>query len=48
MLKEYGLGDGENINNLGKCKLDEAKKVAEKSAKKIKKTGLYNENRWLY
>jgi len=35
--EEYILDDGENINDLGKCKLEEAKKAAEESAKKIKK-----------
>ena len=31
--EEYILDDGENINDLGKCKLDEAKKAAEKLVK---------------
>jgi len=33
----YILDDGENINDLGRCKLDDAKKVAEETAKKINK-----------
>jgi hypothetical protein len=35
--EEYILDDGENINDLGKCKLDEAKKAAEESAEKTNK-----------
>ena len=32
--EEYILDDGESINDLGKCKLQEAKKAAEHVAKK--------------
>ncbi len=35
--EEYILDDGENINDLGKCKLNEAKKSAEEAAKRINK-----------
>ena len=35
--EEYLLDDGERINDLGKCKLDEAKKAAEDAAKKNNK-----------
>jgi methionine synthase I (cobalamin-dependent) len=35
--EEYILDDGENINDLGKCKLEVAKKAAEEAAKKINK-----------
>ncbi|MEF8879849.1 MAG: hypothetical protein V5A64_05610 [Candidatus Thermoplasmatota archaeon] len=34
---EYVLDDGENINDLGKCKLKEAKKLAKDAAKKTNK-----------
>ncbi len=36
--EEYVLDDGENINDLGNCKLKEAKKIAEETSKKNKKT----------
>ena len=36
--EEYILDDGESINDLGKCKLQDVKKVAEESAKKHNKT----------
>lgn len=34
---EYVLDDGENINDLGNCKLKEAKKIAQETAKKNNK-----------
>ncbi len=34
---EYLLDDGENINDLGQCKLKEAKAEAEKTSRKNKK-----------
>ena len=34
---EYVIDDGECIKDLGKCKLEEAKKEAERSAVKTKK-----------
>ncbi|MFW6121910.1 MAG: hypothetical protein ACOC80_13590 [Petrotogales bacterium] len=36
--EEYILDDGENINDLGKCTLKDAKKAAEDAAKKNNKT----------
>ena len=36
--EDYVLDDGENINDLGKCKLQDAKKAAEGMTKKNKKT----------
>ena len=35
--EEYILDDGERINDLGKCTLQDAKKVAEETAKKNNK-----------
>jgi len=35
--EEYILDDGESINDLGKCTLEDAKKLAEDAAKKNKK-----------
>ncbi|UCD14692.1 MAG: hypothetical protein JSW60_04525 [Thermoplasmatales archaeon] len=35
--EEYILDDGESINDLGKCTLEDAKKLAENAAKKNKK-----------
>lgn len=35
---EYIIDDGNRINDLGKCKLKDAKKAAEDTAKKTKKT----------
>jgi len=35
--EEYILDDGENINDLGKCTLKDAKKVAEDTARKNNK-----------
>lgn len=34
--EEYILDDGENINDLGKCSLKDAKKAAEEAVKKNK------------
>ena len=35
--EEYILDDGESINDLGKCSLEEAKKAAEEAAQKSNK-----------
>jgi len=35
--EEYILDDGENINDLGKCSLKDAKNAAEKAVKKTNK-----------